>query len=286
MDLAVLQIQKNLDGIKKVAPDGFEFWSARDLQEILGYKEWRKFLEVIEKAKIACTTSGGVSQEQFVGADKSILTPNGGRRIIQDYLLTRLACYLIAQNGDPRKPEISLSQIYFASQTRKQELLEIREYESKRLDHRNKLKKTEKKIQGTVYERGINLPVEFATFKNRHIESLYGGILVLDLKKKKGIPEKRALADFDTDVELRAKDFALAMTDHNIKQKNLRGKYQMTEEVIKNSKATRQALLSRDIVPENLKSEEDLKKVELRRKKELKEKQKIKQRIKLIKKNK
>jgi len=274
MDLAVIKIQKNLDEIKKVAQDGFEFWSARDLQEVLGYSEWRKFKEVIEKAKIACATSGGVSQEQFVGADKLVLTGSGARRNVEDLLLTRLACYLIAQNGDPRKPEISLSQIYFATQTRRQEILEKREYESKRLDSRNKLKNTEKKIQSTVYERGINLPVDFATFKNRHIESLYGGLSALDLKKRKGIPESRALADFDTDVELRAKDFALAMTDHNIKEKNIKGKYQMTEEVVKNSKATRQTLLSRDIIPENLKAEEDLKRVEQRRRKELQERQK------------
>jgi len=247
MDLAVIKIQKNLDEIKKVAQDGFEFWSARDLQEVLGYREWRKFKEVIEKAKIACATSGGVSQDQFVGADKLVLAGSGARRSVEDFLLTRLACYLIAQNGDPRKPEISLSQIYFATQTRRQEILEKREYENKRLESRNKLKNTEKKIQSTVYERGINLPVDFATFKNRHIESLYGGLSALDLKNKKGIPENRALADFDTDVELRAKDFALAMTDHNIKNKGIRA--------------------------ENLKVEEDLKKVEQRRIKELQERQ-------------
>jgi DNA-damage-inducible protein D len=165
---------------------------------------------------------------------------------------------------------IALAQTYFAVQTRKQELLEKRENESKRIVSRVKLKETEKKIQSTVYERGIRLPVEFGTFKNKHIEALYGGISVVDLKKKKGIPSSRALADFDTEVELKAKDFALAMTDHNIKYKNLHGQYQMTEEVIKNSRATRQTLLSRDIRPENLKAEEDLKLVESRRKKELK----------------
>lgn len=276
MDIAVLQIQRNLDEIKKVTADGFEFWSARDLQAVLGYKEWRKFAEVIQKAKVACSTSGEFSQDQFVGADKLVLTGSGASRKVEDFLLTRLACYLIAQNGDPRKPEVSLSQIYFATQTRKQEILEQRDYESKRLESRNKLKQTEKKIQSTVYQRGISLPVEFASFKNRHIETLYGGISTSDLKKKKGISQHRALADFDTDIELRAKDFVLAMTNHNIKEKSLKGKFQMTEEVIKNSKATRQTLLSRDIIPENLKAEEDLKIIEKRRLKELKEKQKAK----------
>ncbi len=270
MDKALTQIQINLDSIKRVTDEGFEYWSARDLVEVLGYKEWRKFTGVIQKAQDSAMSSGQKVSDHFVGADKSLLTVNGGHRKVEDFFLTRLACYLIALNGDPRKPEIALSQLYFATQTRKQELLEQRENESKRLESRAKLKNTEKKIQGTVYERGIRLPVEFGTFKNKHIEALYGGLKVSDLKKKKGIPEARALADFDTDVELKAKDFALAMTDHNIKQKNLRGVYQMTEEVIKNSKATRQTLLSRNIIPENLKAEEDLKKVESKRKKELK----------------
>jgi DNA-damage-inducible protein D len=270
MDLILKKVQQNLEDIKKVAPDGFEYWSARDLKDVLGYKEWRKFSEVIEKAKLSCKISDKNPLEHFVGADKLSLTANGGRRNIEDILLTRLACYLITLNGDPRKTEIALSQLYFANQTRKQELLEQREYENKRLESRKKLKNTESKIESTLYERGMKLPVEFATFKNRHIESLYGGMTTQDLKRRKNIPQGRALADFDTDVELKAKDFALAMTDHNIKEKNLRNKYDMTEEVVKNSKATRQTLLSRGIRPENLKAEEDLKMIESRRKKELK----------------
>lgn len=278
MDKALAQIQHDLDLIRRES-DGFEFWSARDLMVILGYKEWRKFVGVIEKAKESSKTGGQVMLNHFVGTDKMVLTGSGAQRHIDDILLTRYACYLIAQNGDSRKVQIALAQTYFATQTRKQELLEQREHESRRLVSRAKLKQTEKKIQSTVYERGIILPVEFGTFKNRHIEALYGGISIIDLKKKKGIPATRALADFDTDVELKAKDFALAMTDYNIKENNLRGKYQMTEEVVKNSKATRQTLLSRGIKPENLKAEEDLKLVEVRRKKELKATDKKKRKL-------
>lgn len=268
MDKAISHIQESLESIKKISNE-VEFWSARDLMGILGYIEWRKFDGVIDRAKEACKISDQNISDHFVGAANMIPTGKGAHRATEDFLLTRYACYLIAQNGDPRKPQIALAQTYFATQTRKQELLEAREYESKRLASRQKLKETEDKIESTVYERGIKLPVEFGTFKNKHIEALYGGLSVDDLKTKRGIPKHRALADFDADVELRAKDFSLAMTDHNIKVKNIQGRRGMTDEVVKNSKATRQTLLSRGIKPESLKAEEDLKKIEGRRKKEL-----------------
>ncbi len=269
MNNIILKIQNSLDSIKKQDKD-FEFWSARELMEVLGYSEWRKFAGVIEKAKEACVKSGVSTQDHFVGAANMVLTGSGAQRQVEDILLTRYACYLIAQNGDPRKPQIALSQTYFASQTRKQELLEEREREDNRLETRSKLKETEKKIDSTIYDRGIKLPVEFATFKNRHIESLYGGLTTTDLRIKRKIPKNRALADFDTHVELKAKDFSLAMTDHNIKEQNLIGKDKLIGEVIKNSKATRQTLLSRGIKPEDLKPEEDIRKIEQKRKKELK----------------
>jgi len=266
MDNAFAQIQHNLESIKRVTQDEnpMEFWSARELMPMLGYSTWRQFSEAIERAKIACKISNQPVENHFLPAPAK----STGGRPQEDYFLTRYACYLIAQNGDPRKPEIALAQTYFATQTRKQELLEKREYENKRLEARAKLKDTERKIESTVYGRGIRLPVEFATFKNKHIEALYGGIVASQLKKIRKIPTGRSLADFDTHVELKAKDFALAMTDHNIKDKNIHGKEAMNNEVIKSSKATRQTLLSRGICPENLKPEEDLKVIELKRKKE------------------
>ena len=269
MDNVLIKIQSDLDSIKKIDKD-LEYWSARELMPMLGYNKWQTFKEVIDKAKDACAISGYSCQDHFTDAGKLVLTGSTAQRQIDDILLTRYACYLIAQNGDSRKPQIALSQTYFASQTRKQELLEQREYEDKRLETRGKLKETEKKIERTIYERGIKLPVEFATFKNRHIEALYDGLSTSDLRIKRKIPPHRALADFDTHVELKAKDFSLAMTDHNIKQKNLKGMPQLTNEVVANSRATRQTLLSRGIKPEDLRPEEDLKKIEQKRKKEVK----------------
>lgn len=249
-----------LESIKKMMGD-LEYWSARELYPLLGYKEWRKFSDAIERAKQACITQELNFTDHFVGADKMIALAKGAKRKIDDTLLTRYACYLIAQNGDPRKPEVAMAQMYFATQTRKQELQQLAEYEQKRLASRKKLSETEKTIRGTVYGRGINTSLDFASFKDYHIQALYGGMTTKQLKAKKKIPGKRPLADFDSDVELRAKDFALAMTDHNIKTKNILGKEKLNQEVIENSKTTRKALLSRGIIPEQLKPEIDIKQV-------------------------
>jgi DNA-damage-inducible protein D len=265
MDPIIAQVQKNFESIKK-EQNGFEFWSAWELSPLLGYKTWAKFQEVIKRAQDACKMS-----EQSVGDHFSPAPAKStGGRPHEHNLHTLFACVDGAQNGAPRKAAIALAQTYFATQTRRQELFEARMKEDKRLEARQKLKETESKIETTVYARGIKLPQEFATFKNKHIEALYGGMGISELKKKRSIPPARALADFDTHVELKAKDFALAMTDHNIKEKNLSGKYKLEEEVVKNSKATRQTLLSRGIRPEDLKADEDLKKIEQRRKQEQK----------------
>lgn len=272
MDQSLHQIQQNLESIKRLTQgdNAMEFWSARDLMPMLGYIKWQKFIEAIERAKDVCKTSDQAAQDHFLPAP----VKSSGGRPREDYFLTRFACYLIAQNGDPRKPQIALAQTYFATQTRKQELLEQRENENKRLEARAKLKDTERNIESTLYHRGIRLQIEFATFKNKHIEALYGGISAAQLKKKRNIPAGRSLADFDSHVELKAKDFALAMTDHNIKDKNIQGQQAMNTEVVKNSKATRDTLLSRGIKPELIKPEEDLKHIESKRRKEAKELQK------------
>jgi len=267
------RIQENLESIKQMEGD-FEYWSARELMSVLGYSKWERFEGVVKKAMNACSSTDQLVSDHFPASGKLIKIATGTQkeatRKLDDYLLTRYACYLIAQNGDSRKSEIAFAQTYFAVQTRRQELSEQQTKEDKRLEARSKLKETEEKIEQTIYQRGIKLPVEFASFKNKHIKALYGGVDTKELKRNRNIPNHRALADFDTHVELKAKDFALAITDHNIKQKDLSGKPVLEKEVIENSRATRNALLKRDIKPEELKPEEDLKKIERRRKSEKK----------------
>jgi len=269
-------VQKSFEDIKISDDSWFEFWSARDLMKNLGYTKWQKFDWVIEKAKISCKNSGQEIEKHFL--PEPVKTSEVWWRPKENYFLTRYACYLVAQNWDSRKTEISFAQTYFASQTRKQEIYEQRHTEDKRLEARQKLKISEQKIENTVYHRWIKLPVEFATFKNKKIETLYN-MSIKALKSKRWIPEKWALADFDSEVELKAKDFIYAMTDHNIKERNITWKQKLENELVSNAKETRNAMIKRWIIPEDLKVQEDLKLVEKRRKQEsnrIEEKKKLK----------
>lgn len=257
-------VQKTFEEIKIQDETWFEFWSARDLMKSLWYKKWERFSLVIEKAKINCVNSNWKIDDNFL--DEKEFFQEAGKtskwwRPRENYFLTRYACYLIALNWDARLPEISLAKTYFASQTRKLELAEQEIENNKRLEARKKLAKSERQIEDTIYNRWIKLPVEFATFKNKWIQALYW-LSVKSLKTRKWISEKRALADFDTEVELKAKDFIYAMTDHNIKDKNIKWKSNLENELVANSKATRKTLIERDIIPEKLEKQEDLKLIE------------------------
>lgn len=217
----------------------------------LGYKKWERFSLVIWKAKENCEKSFWNIEENFI--DEKEFFQEAGKTSIwwrprENYLLTRYACYLIALNSDARIFEVSLAKTYFATQTRKLELKEQEIENEKRLEARKKLKQSEEQIEKTIYERWIKLPAEFATFKNKWIEAFYN-ISVKKLKEKRKIPEKRALTDFDTEVELRAKDFIYAVTYHNIKKKQLKWKVILENELVENSKATRKTLIERDIFP-------------------------------------
>jgi len=241
--------------------EGIEYWFARDLQNLLGYTEWRKFKGVIEKAINACENSGVKYQDHFVGVDKKVSLGSQAEREIEDFILTRYACYLIAQNGDPRKEEIAFAQSYFAIQTRKQELVEERIKLKERFDAREKLTKSETELSKLIYERGVD-DKGFARIRSKGDEALFGGNNTNEMKIILKIPEKRALADFLPSVTIAGKNFATEITNYNVKKENLQGENNITVEHVKNNSKIRKVLLEDNIVPEKLPPEEDIKKLE------------------------
>ena len=245
------------------AQNGVEYWMARDIQKLLDYVEWRNFLLVIDKAKTACMNSGQSINDHFVDVNKTIPMPKGAEKDIQDIMLTRYACYLIAQNGDPRKEQIAFAQSYFAIQTRKQELLEERIALVDRVRAREKLADTESELSGVVYERGVD-GEGFARLRSKGDHALFGGYTTLDMKKKLGLSEKRPLADFLPTITIKAKDLAAEITSFNTKKNNLRGEPAITGEHVKNNRDVRDLLGKSGIKPEALPPEEDIKKLQRR----------------------
>lgn len=243
--------------------NGIEYWLARDLQRLLDYDEWRNFLKVIEKAKVSCLNSKQSLADHFVDVNKTIPMPKAAQKDIHDIMLTRYACYLIAQNGDPRKDKIAFAQSYFAIQARKQELLEERIVLVERLRAREKLADTEAELSGIVYERGLD-GEGFARLRSKGDHALFGGYTTLEMKKKLGVPQKRPLADFLPTITIKAKDLAAEITSFNTKKNNLRGEQIITGEHIKNNKDLRDLLSKSGIKPELLPPEEDIKKLQRR----------------------
>lgn len=238
-----------------------ECWSARDLQEILNYTKWDNFLKVIEKAKKACENVGEGISDHFADIGKMIELAKGAQREIADIALTRYGCYLIAQNGDSSKSEISFAQTYFAVQTRKQEIIEKRLLDVARVTARERLSKTEKKLSGIIYERGVD-DRSFSIIRSKGDQALFGGFTTNDMKKKLNVPQARPLADFLPTLTIKAKDFATELTSHNVVEKDLNGDSQITNEHIENNLAVRKMLGERGIKPENLPALEDIKKVQ------------------------
>ena len=240
-----------------------EYWLARELQHLLGYTQWRNFERVLEDARAACKKAGGRVGDHFADASNMVDIGSGAMRKVEDVALTRYACYLVAQNGDPRKAEIAFAMTYFAVQTRKQELIERRIAELERLQAREKLSLSQKTLSGVLYERGID-GQGFARILSKGDAALFGGFSTQDMKKKLVVPGNRPLADFLPTITIKAKDFANEVTHLQVKQQDLRDEPGIAREHVKNNLDVRKILTDRNILPEALPADEDVKKVERR----------------------
>lgn len=265
MDTQALRLmQQRLDDLAESVPDeNIEFWFARDLQEPLGYARWENFLTAIQRAMTSCETTGYDPSDHFRGVTKMVPLGSGSQRPIDDFMLTRYACYLIAQNGDPRKAPIAFAQSYFALQTRKQELIEDRMRLHARLEARDRLKESEKTLSQNIYERGVDED-GFARIRSRGDAALFGGKTTQAMKDKYGIVKSRPLADFLPTLTIAAKNLATEMTNHNVQQADLQGESAIAGEHVQNNLSVREMLGQRGIKPENLPAEEDIRKLERR----------------------
>lgn len=250
----------NFENYTNKTNDGLEFWLARDLQQLLGYDKWDNFINVILKAKIACKNTGHNVTDHFAGVGKMVKLGSDSKREIEDIMLTRYACYLIAQNGDSRKDEISFAQNYFAVQTRKFEIIEKRIQEFERIKARHKLTETEKELSSVIFQQ-TRSDKNFALIRSKGDKALFG-YGTREMKMRLGIPQNRALSDFQPTILLKAKDFATEITIFNSKAKKLNTKQTISDEHIINNRSVRKTLLSRGIRPESLPAEEDIKKIE------------------------
>lgn len=260
----LIRLHSQFESIVNIWPDSqLEFWYARELQGALGYDRWENFKKVIDKAVNACETMGVTVSDHFRDITKMVKIGSGTERPIDDIMLTRYACYLIAQNGDPRKSQIAFAQSYFAIQTRKQEIIEERIQLQERFQARQKLRESETELSQNIFERGVD-EQGFGRIRSKGDAALFGGNSTQNMKSKLGVPEKRPLADFLPTVTISAKNLATEITNHNVKRNDLHGESAITNEHVQNNQSVRNVLVDRGIKPEELPPEEDLKKLERR----------------------
>ena len=240
-----------------------EVWFARELQNVLGYARWENFQVAIGRAVESCKSQGISVDDHFREVTKMVVLGSGAQREVTDYMLTRYACYLIAQNGDPKKEEIAFAQGYFALQTRKAELIAEHLQQLSRLETRDRLRLSEKQLSRNIYERGVD-DKGFGRIRSKGDTALFGGHTTEDMKLRLGIKSSRPLADFLPTLTIAAKNLATEMTNYNVEQKDLYGETVITREHVQNNKSVRQMLGQRGIQPENLPAAEDIKKVERR----------------------
>lgn len=258
----IQSLTSNFEAHAQHTEDGVEYWLARDIQHLLGYAQWRNFLNTVAKAQTASQLSGHAVADHFADVSKMVDLGSGSQREVDDIMLTRYACYLIAQNGDPKKPEIAFAQTYFAIQTRKAELIEQRLLDAERVAARKKLTTTEKELSEVIFEQtgGNN---DFAVIRSRGDQALFGKSTQA-MKAQWKVPDTRPLADFAPTILLKAKDFATEITIFNARQHGMHTQDTITREHVTNNSAVRQTLIQRGIRPENLPPDEDVKKLERR----------------------
>jgi DNA-damage-inducible protein D len=260
----VIRLHSSFEDMVREHPEtGVEFWCARDLQMLLEYTRWESFAKVIDRAITACENSGHDPKDHFRHLTKMVELGSGAQRTIEDIALTRYACYLIAQNGDPSKDAIAFAQTYFAVQTRRQEVIEKRLAEAERVSARRKLTRSEKELSGIIFDR-VRDSESFGRIRSKGDQSLFGGRTTQDMKGRLGVPKSRPLADFLPTITIKAKDFANEITNFNIKQNDLRTEPRIGGEHVKNNQEVRRLLVNRGIVPEALPPAEDVKKVQRR----------------------